>query len=210
MMALRALQERADVRVRALLSTFWEPENEITMHGTPESMIRAQAESLGLPLISMQQPRGASNEMYERLFAGALQPLINEGVSYVAAGDLHLEDVRSYREGVIQRAGATPLFPIWSNDTMDLAHRVIDDGFRVVITSIDEERIPACLLGTNFDHGFLEKLPGDVDPCGEHGEFHTFVAAGPGFSRPVPFRVEDTRAVGPMTGIGLSLRENAT
>lgn len=186
-LALHSLKQDASVQVTALVATFWTPEQVITMHGTPAALIAAQAEALGLPLYRMTQPRGASNEVYEARLRETLAPLIDAGVTHVAAGDVHLADVRDYRAGVLQRAGVIPLFPLWGRSSASCAEALLAAGYAAVIISLDPDRLDASWLAAPYDAAFLEDLPPEVDPCGEYGAFHTFVHDGPLFTRPVPF-----------------------
>jgi uncharacterized protein (TIGR00290 family) len=207
MLALHTLQQDASVHVTALVATFWVPEQVITMHGTPAALIAAQAEALGVRIHRMTQPRGASNAAYEARLRETLAPLIDAGVTHVAAGDLHLADVRDYRAGLLQRAGVTPLFPLWGRPSQACAAAFIDAGYAAIICSVNPDRLDASWLGAPYDRAFLEGLPSAVDPCGEHGAFHTFVHDGPLFTRPVPFSVGAAYDEGPMRAIALALAE---
>lgn len=207
MLALHTLQQDASVQVKALVATFWTPEQVITMHGTPTSLIAAQAGALNLPLHRMMQPRGASNAVYEARLQETLAPLIEAGITHVAAGDLHLADVRDYRAGVLQRAGVTPVFPLWDQSSQACAAAFIDAGYAAIITSVDPDRLDASWLGAPYDEAFLKALPPEVDPCGEYGAFHTFVYDGPLFTQPVPFTRGDTYNEGPMRAVGLAPAE---
>jgi len=196
--ALHTLRTDPSVRVTALVATLWTPERVITMHGTPEALIARQADALGLPLHRMELVRGASNDAYNASLADTLRPLLNGGVTHVAAGDLHLSDVRDYRADALRQAGAEPLFPIWGISTKTVAEDVLDAGYQVVITSLDPDRLDDAWLGQPYDRAFLDALPTDVDPCGEYGAFHTFVHDGPLFARPVRFRRGTAYDEGPM------------
>lgn len=204
MLALHLLQQDASVQVRGLVATFWAPAHVITMHGTPAALIAAQAEALGLPLHQMTQPRGASNEAYEARLAQTLEPLISGGVTHVAAGDIHLADVRDYRAGVLQRAGVTPLFPLWQRSSRSCADAFLAAGYAAVIASVDPDRLDATCLGMPYSEAFLKDLPPEVDPCGECGAFHTFVHDGPLFAQPVPFTRGPVYDEGPMRAITLT------
>jgi len=209
MLALHTLQQEASVQVTALVATFWTPEQVITMHGTPAALIAAQAEALGIPLHRMTQPRGASNEVYEARLQEMLAPLIDAGVTHVAAGDLHLADVRDYRAGLLQRAGVTPLFPLWDQPAKACAEAFLAAGYAAIICSVNPDRLDASWLGAPYDRAYLEGLPPEVDPCGEYGAFHTFVYDGPLFTQPVPFTRGAAYDEGPMRAIALALAERS-
>ncbi|NBC00814.1 MAG: hypothetical protein GVY15_08135 [Bacteroidetes bacterium] len=205
MQTLHTLRQDASVQVTALVATFWTPELVITMHGTPAALIAAQAEALGVPLHRMTQPRGASNAVYEARLQKTLAPLIDVGVTHVAAGDLHLADVRDYRAGLLQRIGVTPLFPLWDSSSTACAEAFLAAGYAATICSVDPDRLKASWLGAPYDDAFLKALPPEVDPCGEYGAFHTFVHDGPLFTQPVPFTRGAAYDEGPMRAIGLDL-----
>jgi len=205
MQTLHTLQQDASVQVTALVATFWAPEQVITMHGTPAALIAAQAEALGLPLRPMMQPRGASNAVYEARLQETLAPLVDAGVTHVAAGDLHLADVRDYRAGLLQRAGVTPLFPLWGQPAEACAEAFLAAGYAAIICSVNPQRLEASWLGAPYDGAFLEERPPEVDPCGEYGAFHTFVHDGPLFTQPVPFTRGAAYDEGPMRALALAL-----
>ena len=193
MLTLEALQEQG-VSVEALLTTVTADAEVVTAHGTPLDLIEKQAASLDIPVHVMRVPPSPSNEVYEEQLEAALEPLLAWGVEQVAVGDLHLEDVRAYREEVLRRIGATPIFPIWGEDTARLARRFIGQGYQAIVTSVDTTQLDAGFAGRHYDTSFLKDLPDGTDPCGENGEFHTFVFDGPPFAEAVPVRVEETQA----------------
>lgn len=185
MLTLDVLRSQSPRRVDALLTTVVEDVETVTMHGTPLTLIERQAEAVGIPLHVMSVPPNASNSTYEKQLERALGPLIEEGHNTVAAGDLYLEDVRAYRENVLRGVGARPLFPLWRRDTTWLAQRFVERGYRAVVTSVDTTLLDPAFAGRTYDAAFLDDLPSDVDPCGENGEFHTFVIDGPPFDEAV-------------------------
>ncbi|PSQ79127.1 MAG: hypothetical protein BRD33_01045 [Bacteroidetes bacterium QH_6_63_17] len=189
MLALDVLHSQSPRRIEALLTTVVEDEERVTMHGTPLGLVQRQANALDLPLHVMRVPPRPSNEVYEARLEAALTPLLDAGFSTVVAGDLFLEDVRAYREEVIEALGATALFPLWQRDTAWLARRFLERDYRAVVTSIDTTRLDASFAGRTYDEAFLDDLPDEVDPCGEHGAFHTFVTDGPPFRREIPVTV---------------------
>ena len=185
-LALDVLHSQSPRRIEALLTTVVEGEDRVTMHGTPLSLIRQQAGALGLPLHVMRVPAMPPNDVYEARLDAALTPLLDGGFGTVVAGDLFLDDVRAYREQAIKSLGATALFPLWQRDTTWLARRFLERGYRAVVTAVDTTQLDPSFAGRVYDEAFLDDLPDDVDPCGEHGAFHTFVTDGPPFRQPVP------------------------
>lgn len=203
-LALEALQADAACRVEVLVTTVIEEAETVTMHGVPLALVEAQANALGLPLHVMRVPPSPSNTTYEERLERTLGPLLARRITAVAAGDLLLEDVRAYRADLLRRLGAEALFPIWRRDTAALARHFIDAGFRAVVTSVDTEQLSADFLGRDYDARFLRDLPDTVDPCGEHGAFHTFVYDGPLFAAPVPFALGPPRGRGQMRYAGIT------
>ena len=171
--------------VRALVTTINETNGRVAMHGTPESLIRAQAEALNMPIRLIGLPENCDNAEYEARLSEGLVGYRREGIAHVACGDLFLADIRQWREALFSRLGWQPVFPIWQEPTGRLAGRLIDDGWELTLTCVDTQMLPKHFLGRRFDRSLLAELPSGVDPCGENGEFHSFVHHGPGFSRPV-------------------------
>lgn len=188
-MSLDVLHSQSPRRVGALLTTVEEEGSTVTMHGVPLSCIERQAERLDIPLHVMRLPSGAPNDVYEKRLGEALTPLLEAGFSTAVAGDLFLEDVKAYRERVLTEIGLRPLFPLWKRDTDWLARRFVERGYRAIVTSVDLSQLNGSFLGRTFDYDFLDDLPEKVDPCGENGEFHTFVIEGPPFSAPIDVEV---------------------
>jgi len=184
-LALDVLHSQSPRRIDALLTTVVEDTERVTMHGTPLRLIEQQAEALDLPLHVMRVPLMPPNEVYESRLEAALTPLLEKGCSTVVAGDLFLDDVRAYREHTLEALGATAVFPLWQRDTEWLARRFLERGYRAVVTAVDASQLDASFAGRSYDEAFLADLPAEVDPCGEHGAFHTFVTDGPPFRHPV-------------------------
>lgn len=180
-----ALRRDPAWRIAALVTTVNETNGRVAMHGTSGSLLRAQADSLDLPLTVIGLPENCDNREYEQRLAEGLQPLRERGIGTIACGDLFLEDIRQWREASFRGMGWEPVFPIWHTPTGELAGQLVHDPWRVVITCIDTEALPESFLGARLDRDLLARLPHGVDPCGENGEFHTFVCNGPGFERPV-------------------------
>jgi uncharacterized protein (TIGR00290 family) len=177
----------AGVPIATLLTTVTTEYDRVSMHGTRRALLEAQAASLGLPLEVVELSPKSSNEEYEARMGEALARLRERGIETVAFGDLLLEDVRAYREAQLARAGMRALFPLWGRDTTRTAREIIARGFRAVLTCVDGEVLDERFAGRDYDARLLAELPAGVDPCGENGEFHTFVHDGPGFRSPVRF-----------------------
>lgn len=178
---LHALRGRG-VDVRALLTTTNSAAARVAMHGVRLELLEAQAAAAGLPLIVVPLPWPCSNEEYERIMAGTVSRLVGEGFTHIAFGDLFLEDVRRYREERLAGSGLAPLFPLFGSDTVKLAGEMIAAGLRARLTTIDPRVLDRRFAGREYDETLLAELPAGVDPCGERGEFHTCVTAGPMFS----------------------------
>lgn len=205
MLALDVLHSQSPRRVDALLTTVIEDVDTVTMHGTPLELIERQAEALGISLHVMRVPPNASNPTYEERLERALGPLLGEGFHTVVAGDLFLEDVKAYREEVLRTMGAKPLFPLWKRDTTWLARRFVERGYQAVVTSVDTAQLDTAFVGRAYNEDFLDDLPEAVDPCGENGEFHTFVLDGPPFQEAVPVDVGEQHGDGRMRYVRLQL-----
>jgi uncharacterized protein (TIGR00290 family) len=190
-LALRALRDEHGVEPCTLVTTVTSSYDRISMHGVRRSLLGRQAEALGLPLVEVAIPPGCANTVYEQRWMNAFASARLEGVEEVAFGDLFLEDVRAYREVLLARAGRRGLYPLWGRDTTRLAREFVTAGFHAVLVCVDPAQLDGSFVGREYDERLLAKLPADVDPCGERGEFHTFVYAGPGFSEPIGCRVGD-------------------
>jgi uncharacterized protein (TIGR00290 family) len=188
-MALYRILKRKDFEIACLLTTISDRFHRISMHGVRESLLDAQAHSLNLPIEKVMIPYPCPNEIYEEKMTEVLSALKAEDVTHVIFGDLFLQDIRKYREENLSRIGMTPVFPLWLEDTSRLAREMIDVGFRAVITCVDPMKLNPAFAGCHFDQSFLEGIPANVDPCGENGEFHTFVYDGPIFSKPIPIEI---------------------
>jgi uncharacterized protein (TIGR00290 family) len=182
-MALEEMERRGERPL--LLTTVTEGVERISMHGVRRQLLKLQAESLGCPLEELFLPLPCSNELYEERMGALLTRLAAEGMSRAVFGDIFLEQVRRYREERLGRAGFELLFPLWGIDTATLARRFIASGYRAVVVCVDARVLDGSFAGRDYDEGFLSDLPAGVDPCGENGEFHTFVTDGPPFRRPV-------------------------
>jgi uncharacterized protein (TIGR00290 family) len=192
-----------------LLTTFDEDSAMVPHHGVRIELVAAQAEAVGLPLVTVALPPVASNETYEQRLQQAFAAAPLDGVAAVAFGDLFLADLRRFREGRMAQAGRTAIFPLWGQETGALARGFIDAGFRATVISVDGEQLDHRFLGRDFDDRLLGELPSQTDPCGERGEFHTFVHDGPIFEHPVLVHPAGQRTDGRFTWLALRGRRAA-
>ena len=180
--ALHVLR-RAGANVAGLLTTMNEDADRVAMHGVRRSLVQAQADAAGLPLTMVELPHACSNEVYEQRMAVAVGDAVADGFTHVAFGDLFLEDIRKYREDRLEGTGLVPIFPVWNVPTDRLAVEMIEAGLDARLTCVDKRVLPIHLAGRRFDKELLAALPPGTDPCGERGEFHTCVLAGPMFNQ---------------------------
>jgi uncharacterized protein (TIGR00290 family) len=188
-MALHELRRDPLREVVALLTTVTEGYDRISMHGVRRILLERQAAALGLPLEIVTIPPKCVNTEYESRMEAMLLTWKNRGVTDVAFGDIFLQDLREYREKNLARVGMNAMFPVWLRPTRELVHEFIALGFRAVTVCVDPKILDASYVGREIDEEFLAALPPEADPCGENGEFHSFVYDGPGFSAPVEFTV---------------------
>jgi diphthamide synthase (EF-2-diphthine--ammonia ligase) len=184
-MALASVRAAAEVDVVGLLTTVNSTADRVAMHAVRRVLLEAQADGLGLPVHVVELPWPCSNEVYDTQMSDAITVAIDDGVTQMIFGDLFLADVRAYREQALAGTGITPLFPLWQQPTDELARDLLAQGVRAVITCVDPAQAPRDLAGCWYDEALLDRLPATVDPCGENGEFHTFVVDGPGFRAPL-------------------------
>jgi uncharacterized protein (TIGR00290 family) len=188
-MALYQLQKTGGYEISALLTTVTKDYDRISMHGVRRVLLEQQAVSLGYPLEQVLISKGASNEEYEAKMRETLEECLRAGVPAAAFGDIFLEDLRKYREENLSRIGIKAVFPIWKRDTTELAHTFVALGFKAVITCVDSKVLDKRFVGRLFDEQFISELPSDVDPCGENGEFHSFVYDGPIFRESLSYKL---------------------
>lgn len=174
--------------IEGLLTSVNERYGRVSMHGVWVGLLKLQAERLGLPLHTLQLPETVSMDEYNTRMYDVLQPLHRQGVTHALFGDIFLEDLRSYREGQLAKANLTGAFPLWKRKSTDLVREFVELGFRAVLVCINETYLPAEFLGRELDMDLLNDLPKQVDPCGENGEYHSFVYDGPIFSEPISFQ----------------------
>lgn len=187
-LALHEARRDPGLEVVGLLTTTDRTADAVTMHGVPTGLVEAQARALGLPLEVVALPQPCPDDEYGRRMAEALGRARAQDVEMVVFGDLHLADVRAYREASMRASGLEPVFPLWGRPPAETARRIVDAGIEAVVVCVDGDRLDPALVGRRYDHDLLADLPDDVDPCGENGELHTFVVDGPDFARPVPVR----------------------
>jgi len=187
-MALYELQKTNGCDISALLTTVTEGYDRISMHGVQSILLKGQGESLGLPFEKVYITKMASSEEYDAKMRAKLTHNKSRGVQSVAFRDVFLEDVRKYREKNLAKIGMRAIFPLWKRDTIELARTFVDLGFKSVITCVDSTVLDRRFVGRDFNEQFLRDLPPNVDPCGENGEFHSFVYDGPIFGRKISHR----------------------
>lgn len=189
-LALASLRADADVEVVALVTTVTGDFDRVSMHGVRRAVLDAQVAAIGIPLVAATIPAAASNAIYEEAFTTALTEVRRRWpeVRHLAFGDLFLRDVRAYREALLEPLDWHPVFPLWATDTGRLAREFLQAGYRAILTCVDTTQLAADFAGREFDSALLADLPPRVDPCGERGEFHTCVYAGPIFRRPLALR----------------------
>jgi uncharacterized protein (TIGR00290 family) len=193
-LALQALRADPSGEVVGLLTSVTREYDRISVHGVRRSLLERQAARLRLPVFVIELDPACTNDAYERAFLNALEQVHRElpDVTAIAFGDLFLSDVRAYRERLLESTGFEPLFPIWGLDTAELARRFVRDGFTARIVCVDTAQLDGAFAHRVFDDSLLADLPPGVDPCGERGEFHTFVSDGPGYDGPVEYTVGET------------------
>ena len=189
--ALHVLRQQGEYEVGGLLTTINSTFDRVAMHSTRRELVAMQAESAGLPLITVPLPWPCSNQDYEAAWLGACDQAAEDGFSAIAFGDLFLQDIRTYREKQLQGTGLEPIFPIWGRATDKLAHGMIEAGLKARLVCVDPRKLDSSFVGREYDLQLLSELPPAVDPCGENGEFHTFAYAGPMFQKELPIVTGD-------------------
>jgi len=175
-----------EFEVVSLLTTVTETYDRISMHGVRRELLEAQARSIGLPLTIVSIPPSCPNDLYEERMKAACLSFQKQGINHMAFGDLFLQDIRDYRDKMLGKIGMTAVYPVWGIDTKKLADGFIRQGFKAILCCIDPTKISPEFCGRQFDDAMLRDLPASADPCGENGEFHTFVYDGPILKTPIP------------------------
>lgn len=190
--ALYEILRSGEFEVAGILTTVTDGFNRVSMHGVRETLLDLQAESLGLPLYKIRIPHPCPNKIYEKKMSDFLTSFQGKGVRHIVFGDLFLEDVRNYRIKNLAKVGMEGVFPLWLRDTKKLAREMITAEFKARLVCVDPKKISKNFAGRPFDNRLLADLPPACDPCGENGEFHTFVHAGPVFKKPIPIQKGET------------------
>ena len=190
--ALWKILDGKEYTVETLLTSVNQKFKRVSMHGVREELLFMQAESIGLPLDRVLIPEEPSMDDYDNLMAQKLQGFKNRGIEYSIFGDLFLEDLKKYREQRLAEIGLEAVFPIWKMDTREVVTQFIDEGFKAVVVSANAHLLDKSFAGRIIDRNFLNDLPVRVDPCGENGEFHSFVFDGPIFQKPIHFEIGET------------------
>ncbi|MFL6839846.1 MAG: ATP-binding protein [Bradyrhizobium sp.] len=181
--ALHEVCRTGEFEIVGALTTVTETFERVAIHGVRQEILRAQCDAAGLPQRIVPIPYPCPNEIYEARMAEAVVQAVADGVSHMIFGDLFLADIRAYREQKLAGTGITPVFPLWQRPTLPLAHAMIASGLEAYLATVDLKKLPADFVGRKFDSQLLADLPEGIDPCGENGEFHTCVVAGPMFAQ---------------------------
>lgn len=190
-MALYDIKRNENFKIESLITTITADYKRISMHGVREELLDLQVKALGYTLEKILISKNSTNEEYDSKMQQTLEKYDSKGIKKVVFGDIFLEDVRKYREQNLAKIGMEGIFPLWGRETNKLAHEFIDLGFKAIITCVDSLMLDGAFVGRRFDENFLDELTPKVDPCGENGEFHTFVWDGPIFSAPISFELGD-------------------
>ncbi len=190
--ALWEIRNEALIDIAGVLTTISEAYDRVAMHGVRTGLLDRQIAALKIQAIKIPLPSPCSNEIYESRMADACAQMKARGVDQIVFGDLFLEDVRAYRVEKLAATGIEPIFPLWKRDTGALAREMISSGLVAYLTCVDPKKLDRSFAGRRFDESLLRDLPPHVDPCGENGEFHTVVTAGPMFAAPIPVRLGET------------------
>lgn len=194
-LALNRLLQSDKHEVAGLLTTVTEDYNRISIHGVRNELLERQAELVGLPIFKVMIPKICDNHEYERRMEACLKNLISKKITAVAFGDIFLEDLKKYREDKLSKVNLKAIFPLWLNDTKALVNEFIDEGFNAIISCVDTKKLPESFAGQHINQSFLDQLPNEVDPCGENGEFHSFVTKAPFFKDEIKVTVGEKKRV---------------
>lgn len=190
--ALHILRQMPEYDIVGLFSTYNAKFKRVAMHSTRLELVKLQAEHAGLPLELIPLPFPCTNEDYEEIMENFIAGIKKRGITHIAFGDIFLEDVRQYRIDKLASTDITPIFPLWGIPTDELSRKMVSSGLRAQITCIDPKQISDEFAGQVYNLSFIEKLPMNIDPCGENGEFHSFAFTGPMFKEPIPYEVGET------------------
>jgi len=186
-LALNEILNNTDYEVRSLITTVTEGYDRISIHGVRNELLEQQVQSIDLPLHKVLIPKDSTNDQYEKALKDVLLKFKNEGIDEIVFGDIYLEDVKKYRDELLDKLDMKGVYPIWKKDSKELARKFIELGFKAVTTCVDSQQLDKEFVGREYDSEFLNDLPNSADPCGENGEFHTFVYDGPLFDNKIDF-----------------------
>ena len=206
--SLHLLRQQNEYEIVGLLTTFNQAANRVAMHAVRRSLVEAQAKAVGIPLWDVDLPWPCSNADYECIMKETCQAAVQAGIDHIAFGDLFLTDIRTYREKQLENSGLQPIFPVWGMPTLELARSMIKSGVRAKLTCVDRKLLAAEFVGREFDEQLLSEFPPNIDPCGENGEFHTFVYAGPMFRHDLSVEVGEIVSRDGFVLADLSLSQN--
>lgn len=206
--SLHLLRQQNEYEIVGLLTTFNQAANRVAMHAVRRDLVEAQAKAAGIPLWDVDLPWPCSNPDYERIMKETCKTAVQAGIECIAFGDLFLADIRAYREEQLENSGLQPIFPVWGMPTLELAHSMIESGVRAKLTCVNPKLLAPEFVGREFDEQLLSDLPPEIDPCGENGEFHTCVYAGPMFQHDLSVEVGEIVSRDGFAFADLSLREN--
>ncbi|MFD4706698.1 diphthine--ammonia ligase [Gottfriedia sp. NPDC058432] len=192
-LALHDLLHSDEYEVEVLIASVTEGFNRTSIHGVRVELLEAQANSIGLPLKKIWIPENCSNQKYQEIMTKVNLELKEQGIEYIAFGDLFLEDVRKYREEMLKPLGINAIFPLWGEGTTNVIERFISLGYKTIITCVDLTRLTEEFSGKEIDYHLINELPKEVDPCGENGEYHSFVFDGPIFNQPIQFSIGEKK-----------------
>jgi len=191
-LALYKILQEKQYHISYLATSINSESQRISMHGVSKDLLIEQANSIGIPLKTMLLPKSSEMETYEKYLFSFMSELKKESIDYSIYGDIFLEDLKTYREKQLSKVKMQAVFPLWKKDTTYLLEEFLDLGFKTIITAVDESKLDKTFSGRIIDKYFIKDLPKDVDPCGENGEFHTFVFDGPIFKNPITFDLGET------------------
>ncbi|SFG25048.1 MJ0570-related uncharacterized domain-containing protein [Halobacillus alkaliphilus] len=191
-LALFKMLNDPNIKVNGLFSTVSSESDRLPMHEVKRTWLTRQAEAIGLPHYELELPSHASNEIYERELHNQFEQFEKQGVQSIVYADLFLDDIKNYRDELLKRMGVQGVYPLWGMNSVEIAHDFLRRGFKAVITTVDTDQLSGELVGHMYNEDFLRQLPASVDPCGEYGEFHTFVFDGPIFNQPISIKTGDS------------------
>ncbi len=191
-LALHKILEENKYDIKYLLTTANQDHQRVAMHGVRLELMQQQAKSLGIPLMIIEYSSSATMEEYENAMSRGIQPILDEGIGTAVFGDIFLEDLKEYRINKLKGIGVEAIFPLWGRDTTELINEFIDLGYKTIIVCTDNSKLDNSFIGETITKKLIDRLPKNVDPCGENGEFHTFAYAGPIFKETVQFKIGET------------------